>query len=62
MIIKKTIPAKHTALVVAETPNTELFKVELKEHQKGKNRLFNIHWNVLGIEKWAVYLDEITCR
>src|SRR5688572_4005724 len=33
----KTIaPAKYTKLTISETPNTEQFKVDLKEHQQGK--------------------------
>ena len=50
-------------MTVAETPNNEQFKVDLKEHQKGKTDYptFIKMCATFGIVKWAVCMDKMTC-
>jgi uncharacterized protein YbcV (DUF1398 family) len=60
---KATAPAKYTELTIAETSNTEQFKVELKEHQQGKTDYLTFIGRCakFGIEKWAVSMSQMTC-
>jgi len=60
---KTTAPAKYTELTIAETANTEQFKVDLKGHQQGKTDYltFIAMCAAFGIEKWAVCIDKMTC-
>lgn len=55
--------ARYDALTIAETPNKEQFKVDLKEHQQGKTDYptFIKMCATFGIEKWAVCMDKMTC-
>ena len=60
---KTTAPAKYANLTIAETSNTKQFKLELKEHQQGKTDFLTFigMCAILGIEKWAVSIDQMTC-
>jgi uncharacterized protein YbcV (DUF1398 family) len=60
---KTTSPAKYEALVVAESPNGEQFKADLKAHQQGKTDYltFISMCATFGIEKWSVCMDKMTC-
>jgi uncharacterized protein YbcV (DUF1398 family) len=55
--------ARYDALTIAETPNNEQFRVDLKEHQQGKTDYptFIKTSATFGIEKWAVCMDKMTC-
>ena len=55
--------AKYTSLVVVDSTDSELFKIELKAHQQGKTDYFTFCKDCAenGIEKWIVNLDEMTC-
>lgn len=60
---KTTAPAKYEKLLIAEAVHPEEFKKELKEHQQGKTD-FLTFINAcarMGIEKWAVCMDKMTC-
>jgi uncharacterized protein YbcV (DUF1398 family) len=50
-------------LHVAEKPNELHFKSDLKSHQNGKTdyRTFCKDCAKSGIEKWVVFMDEMTC-
>ena len=56
-------PAKYQALAIAEISNREQFKADLKEHQQGKTDYLTFIGLCakLGIEKWEVYMDKMTC-
>ena len=58
-----TSPAKYTALKIAETTNTEQFKVNLKEHQQGKTDYLTFieMCSKFGIERWTVSMEKLTC-
>ncbi len=60
---KTTAPAKYAELKIAETSNTEQFKVDLKEHQQGKTDYLTFigMCAAFGIGKWAVRMSEMTC-
>lgn len=60
---KTTSPAKYGALTIAEISNIEQFKVDLKEHQQGKTDYLAFIGMCarLGIEKWAVCMEKMTC-
>ena len=60
---KTTAPAKYAELTIAETSNTEQFRIDLKEHQQGKTDFLTFigMCATFGIEKWAVCLDKMTC-
>ena len=60
---KTTAPAKYAELAIAETANKEQFKLNLKEHQQGKTDFptFMAMCATYGIEKWAVYIQNMTC-
>ncbi|UAY53367.1 DUF1398 domain-containing protein [Ferruginibacter albus] len=55
--------AGYDALVIAAIVNAEQFKSDLKEHQQGKTDYpaFCRICAKLGIEKWAVSIDKMTC-
>ncbi len=60
---KTTSPANYEPLVIAIECNKEQFKVDLKEHQQGKTDYLTftrISAN-LGIERWAVCMEKMTC-
>ena len=60
---KTTSPAKYKISEVTETTNKEQFKADLKAHQDGKTDYptFCNDAAKLGIEKWTVCMDEMTC-
>ena len=60
---KTTAPAKYNEMTIANTANTEQFKLDLKEHQQGKTDFltFIAMCATYGIEKWIVDLDRMTC-
>ncbi len=57
------VPAKYAPLVIADLPNPEHFKAELKAHQQGKTDFLTFiqMCATAGIEKWAIRMDEMTC-
>lgn len=57
------VPAKYQALVIADTSNAEEFKSELVAHQQGKTDFLTFikMCATFGIEKWAIYMDKMTC-
>ena len=57
------VQAKYEALPVAETPEGEQFRKELKSHQEGKTDFLTFikMCAVLGIEKWQISMDRMTC-
>ncbi len=60
---KTASPAKFEPLSIAGTCEKEQFKADLKEHQQGKTdypTFVRISAN-LGIEKWAVSIQQMTC-
>lgn len=54
---------KYEALTIANQPNPEQFKQNLKSHQKGETDYFTFcnHCAETGVEKWIVNLDKMTC-
>ena len=60
---KTTSPARYEAITIAPECNKEQFNVDLKEHQQGKTDYptFIGMSAKLGIEKWAVCMDKMTC-
>lgn len=60
---KTTAPAKYEPLTIAQECDREQFKVDLKEHQQGKTgypTFIGISAK-LGVEKWAVCMQKMTC-
>jgi uncharacterized protein YbcV (DUF1398 family) len=57
------VPAKYEPLVIVEASNKEQFKSDLKAHQNGKTDYptFCEDSAKSGVEKWVVYMDEMTC-
>jgi uncharacterized protein YbcV (DUF1398 family) len=57
------VPAKYDALDVADQPDPEQFKADLKAHQQGKTDYptFCRDCAKSGIEKWMVVMDQMTC-
>ena len=57
------VPAKYDALIVADQPDQEQFKTDLKAHQQGKTdyQTFCRDCAKSGIEKWTVSMDQMTC-
>jgi len=56
-------PAKYETLAVNEISNAEQFKSDLKAHQQGKTDYLTF-CNIcarLGIDKWVVSMDKLTC-
>ena len=60
---KTSSAARYDVLAIAETPNNEQFKVDLKEHQQGKTDYptFIKMCATFGIGKWAACMDKMTC-
>lgn len=60
---KITSPAKYEPLTIAPECNKEQFKAGLKEHQQGKTDYltFTAMSAKLGIEKWVVCMNKMTC-
>lgn len=60
---KTTSPVRYEPLVIADDCDKDQFKADLKEHQQGKTdypTFIRISAN-LGIEKWAVCMEKMTC-
>jgi len=57
------IPAKYDAIVIADTPKRDEFKAELLAHQQGKTDFLSFikMCATLGIEKWKISMDKMTC-
>lgn len=57
------VPAKYNPLAIADTPKSEEFKAELIAHQQGKTDFLTFikMCATLGIEKWAICMDAMTC-
>lgn len=60
---KTSAPARYEPLTIGLECNKEQFKVDLKEHQQGATdypTFIGISAK-LGIEKWVVCMDKMTC-
>jgi uncharacterized protein YbcV (DUF1398 family) len=57
------VPAKYSTLIIADSPKSEEFKAELVVHQQGKTdfQTFIKMCATLGIEKWAICIENMTC-
>jgi uncharacterized protein YbcV (DUF1398 family) len=57
------VPAKYEPLVIADIPKAEEFKAELIAHQQGKTDFLTFIkiCATLGIGKWAICMDRMTC-
>lgn len=57
------VPAKYEPLVIADTPDSAAFKAGLLEHQQGKTDFLTFikMCAMMGIEKWAISMDKMTC-
>lgn len=57
------VPAKYDALAIADTSKSTEFKAELVAHQQGKTDFLTFikMCATLGIEKWAIDMDKMTC-
>lgn len=57
------VPAKYDPLTIADTSKKEEFKAELTDHQQGKTDFLTFikMCAALGIEKWAICMDKMTC-
>lgn len=57
------VPAKYEPLAIADTAESAQFKAELVAHQQGKTDFLTFIklCAVLGIEKWAICMDKMTC-
>jgi uncharacterized protein YbcV (DUF1398 family) len=57
------VPAKYDPLIIACTSNSEQFKAALVAHQQGKTDFLTFIriCATVGIEKWAICMDKMTC-
>ncbi len=57
------VPAKYDPLVIAESSQGETFKAELLAHQQGKTDFLTFiqMCATVGIEKWVISMDKMTC-
>ena len=57
------VSARYEALPIADTAKREEFKSELIAHQKGKTDFLTFIKMCadLGIEKWAISMEKMTC-
>src|SRR5688572_13419705 len=60
---KVSSAAKYAPLAIAEQSNTAQFKIDLKDHQQGKTDYLTFCQisAKLGVEKWAVSIEKMTC-
>lgn len=58
-----SVPSKYEPMIVAETPDPEQFKADLKAHQRGKTDYMTFCNDCAnsGIEKWVVSMEQMTC-
>jgi uncharacterized protein YbcV (DUF1398 family) len=57
------VPAKYEPLVIAGTSDSKQFKEALVDHQQGKTDFLTFirMCATVGIEKWAICMDKMTC-
>ena len=57
------VPAKYPTLAIADTSKSEEFKTALIAHQQGKTDFLTFikMCAALGINKWAISMDAMTC-
>ena len=57
------VPAKYEPLPIADVSKNEEFKAELIAHQHGKSDYLTFIKTcaALGIEKWEICMDKMTC-
>ena len=57
------VPAKYDPITIAGTSNMEAFKAGLIAHQQGKTDFLTFIQlcATVGIEKWAISMDKMTC-
>lgn len=57
------VPAKYDLLVIADVPDLEQFKNELKAHQEGRTDYpaFISMCATTGISKWEIGMEEMMC-
>ena len=57
------VPAKYDRLAIANNAKREEFKAELVAHQQGKTDFLTFikMCATLGIKKWAICMDKMTC-
>ena len=60
---KTSSPARYSDVLIAGSGNASQFKADLKEHQQGKSDYpsFIRHCSELGVNKWIVDLQKMTC-
>lgn len=60
---KTSSPARSETLTIADIVNKEQFKTDLEAHQQGKTDYptFIKMCATLGIERWMVCMDKMTC-
>ena len=57
------VAAKYDPLVIADISDSNQFKKELKAHQQGETDFLTFinMCATVGIEKWAISMDKMTC-
>lgn len=57
------VPAKYPPLTIADRPDTAAFKAALTAHQQGKTDFLTFIRDCagLGITKWKISMDKMTC-
>tara|TARA_A100000171_G_scaffold53096_1_gene76803 strand:- start:10226 stop:10615 length:390 start_codon:yes stop_codon:yes gene_type:complete len=57
------VPAKYDSFVITDTVKSEEFKAALIAHQQGKTDFLTFikMCAAVGIEKWAICMDKMTC-
>tara|TARA_R110000796_G_scaffold71409_3_gene162022 strand:+ start:8091 stop:8480 length:390 start_codon:yes stop_codon:yes gene_type:complete len=57
------VPAKYDSFVITDTVKSEEFKAALMAHQQGKTDFLTFikMCAAVGIEKWAICMDKMTC-
>ncbi|MEQ1799959.1 MAG: DUF1398 family protein [Lacibacter sp.] len=57
------VPAKYEPLAIGNAADSAQFKAELVAHQQGKTDFLTFIklCAVLGIEKWTICMDKMTC-
>ncbi len=56
-------PAQYETITVANVSDKSQFEIDLKAHQDGETDYATFCYDAArsGIEKWTVFLDEMTC-
>lgn len=57
------VAAKYEPLAIADNPDTDVFKSELKAHQQGKTDFLTFikMCAATGIEKWEISIPKMAC-